>query len=131
MAEHQTASLQTLVADAIRDGADLLRQELGLFRAEMAENVGLLTKGIAMFAVAAIFAIAALIWLTQALVYGLAIIVGSQWIAALIVGVALIVIAGIFGIIGKNRVSAATLAPKRTVRTLKQDSDLLTERTSS
>ena len=130
MADQQPASLQRLVADAIRDGADLLRQELGLFKAEMAENVGLVAKGVAMFAGAAIFAVASLIWLTQALVFGLAILVGSQWLAALIVGVLLLVIAGILVMIGKSRLSAATLAPTRTVQTLKQDGELLTERVS-
>jgi uncharacterized membrane protein YqjE len=130
MSDRQGASLQTLVADAIRDGADLLRQEFGLFRAEMAENVGALAKGVAMFAVAAIFALASLIWLTQALVYGLAILVGSQWLAALIVGIALLVIAGVLVMVGKNRISAATLAPTRTVQTLKQDGEVLTERVS-
>lgn len=130
MSERQGASLHTLVADAIRDGVDLLRQEFSLFRAEMAENVGALAKGVAMFAVAGIFALASLIWLTQALVYGLAILVGSQWLAALIVGVLLLVIAGALVAMGKSRLSAVTLAPTRTVRTLKQDGEVLSERVS-
>ncbi len=130
MADRQGASLQTLVADAIRDGADLLRQEFGLFRAEMAENIGAIGKGVAMFAVASIFAIASLIWLTQALVYGLAILVGSQWLAALIVGAALLIIAAVLVVVGKNRLSAASLAPKRTVKTLKEDGEVLAERVS-
>jgi low temperature requirement protein LtrA len=129
MSDRQGASLQSLVADAIRDGADLLRQELGLFKAEMAENVGAIGKGVAFFAVAAIFAIASLIWLTQALVYGLAIFV-AQWIAALIVGVLLLVVGGILVILGKSRLSAAQLAPARTIKTLKQDGEVLTERVS-
>lgn len=125
----QGASLQGLVAEAIRDGADLLRQELGLFRAEMSENVGAVGKAVAMFTVAAIFALASLIWVTQALVYGLAIFV-AQWIAALIVGVLLLLVAGILVLIGKNRLSAASLIPSRTIHTLKQDGDVLTERVS-
>jgi low temperature requirement protein LtrA len=125
----QGASLQSLVADAIRDGADLLRQELGLFRAEMADNLGAIGTAVAMFAVAAIFAIASLIWVTQALVYGLAIFV-AQWIAALIVGVLLLVVAGIMVMLGKSRLSAASLVPSRTINTLKQDGDVLTERVS-
>lgn len=129
MSDRQGTSLQSLVADAIRDGADLLRQELGLFKAEMAENVGAIGKGVVFFAIAAIFAIASLIWLTQALVYGLAIFV-AQWIAALIVGVLLLVIGGILVVLGKNRLAAAQLAPNRTIKTLKQDGEVLTERVS-
>jgi low temperature requirement protein LtrA len=126
MSDRQGTSLQSLVADAIRDGADLLRQELGLFKAEM---VGAIGKGVVFFAIAAIFAIASLIWLTQALVYGLAIFV-AQWIAALIVGVLLLVIGGILVVLGKNRLAAAQLAPNRTIKTLKQDGEVLTERVS-
>jgi len=129
MSDRQGASLQSLVAEAIRDGADLLRQELGLFKAEMAENVGAIGKAVIFFAVAAIFAIASLIWLTQALVYGLAIFV-AQWIAALIVGILLLLVGGILVLVGKSRLTAAQLVPSRTIKTLKQDGDVLTERVS-
>lgn len=123
------ASLQELVAHAIRDAVELARKEFALFRAEMADNVGSIAKGAAFFAVAAVFAVASLIWLTQALVYGLAIIVQSTWIAALIVGVLLAVVAGAFVLAGKSLVTAATLAPTRTVRSIKRDGEVISERT--
>jgi low temperature requirement protein LtrA len=75
-----------------------------------------------------VFAVASLIWLTQALVDGLAVVIGSRWIAALIVGALLAAIAGALVLIGKNMVSAAGLAPTRTVTSLKRDGEALSER---
>lgn len=125
-----TASLQELVGDAIRDAADLAGKEFALFRTEMSENVAGLAKGAVMFLVAAVFAVASLIWLTQALVYGINVFVKSEWISALIVGALLAVIAGLLVVVGKNKLSASSLAPTRTVRSLKRDGDILTERVS-
>ena len=130
MSDRQGTSLPGLVGDALRDAAELASQEFQLFRTEMANNVAGLAKGAAMFGAAAVFAVASLIWLTQALVYGLELIVHSRWISALIVGAALAVIAGVLVMAGKSMMSAASLAPKRTVRSLKRDGEILTERTS-
>lgn len=129
MADGQ-GSLQGLVGDALRDAASLAGKEFALFRTEMSENVAGLAKGAGMFGAAAVFAVASLIWLTQALVYGLVLIVHSQWIAALIVGAGLAIIAAVLVFAGKSMLSAASLAPKRTVRQLKRDTEILTERTS-
>ncbi|HEV7873378.1 MAG TPA: phage holin family protein [Enterovirga sp.] len=130
MPDRQGASLQTLVADAIRDAADLFRQEFALFRTEMSENVSAVVKGAVFFAAAAVLAIASVIWLTQALVYAIDLFVHSMWLSALIVGVLLLAGAGALAMVGKNRMSAATLAPTRTVRSLKRDTEVLSERIS-
>lgn len=122
-------TLQNLVGDALKDGIELARKEFALFRAEMALNVSGLAKGVAMFAAAAVFAVASLIWLTQALVYGLEIVIHSRWISALIVGGALALIAGVLVVVGKNMLTVSALAPDRTVRSLKRDSEVLSERT--
>jgi uncharacterized membrane protein YqjE len=129
MADGQGGSLQGLVGDALRDAASLATKEFALFRTEMSENLAGYAKGAAMFGAAAVFAVAALIWLTQALVYGLELIVHSRWLSALIVGAALAIIAGALVFAGKSMISAYSLAPTRTVRQLKRDTEILTERT--
>lgn len=130
MSDRQGASLQGLVGDALRDVADLARQEFALFRTEMADNVGTVAKGAAMFLVAAVFAVASLIWLTQALVYGIDVVVHSRWISALIVGALLLIVAGVLVVVGRNMISAASLAPTRTVKSLRRDGEVLSERIS-
>lgn len=124
----ERATLQELVGEALRDGANLVTTQIALFKAEMASNVAGLAKGMAMFLAASVFAVASLIWLTQALVYGLEIVTGSKWISALIVGGLLLGIAGFLVFLGARFLSAATLAPKRTVESVKRDATLLSER---
>ena len=130
MSDRNGDNLQGLVGSAIRDGVELARGEFALFRTEMTRNVTKIGVGVAMFAVAGVFAIASLIWLTQALVYGLEILIHSRWISALIVGGALLVIAVVLVLVGRSRMSAATLTPDRTIRSLKQDGEVVTGRTS-
>ena len=130
MADGQGTTLQGLVGDALRDAADLASKEFALFRTEMSENVTGMAKGAGMFGAAAVFAVASLIWLTQALAYGLELLVHSRWLAALIVGGALAIIAGVLIMAGKSMIAASSLAPTRTVRSLKRDSEILTERVS-
>ena len=122
------ATLQELVGDAIRDGADLASKEFALFRAEMASNATGIAKGAGMFLAASVFAVASLIWLTQALVYGLEVVTQSKWISALIVGGLLLVVAIVLVVIGKRFISAAGLAPSRTVESIKRDTTLLSEK---
>ncbi|TDR93242.1 phage holin family protein [Enterovirga rhinocerotis] len=121
-------SLQDLVGAVFRDGASLARTELSLFKAEMASNATGFAKGAGMFLAASVFAVASLIWLTQALVYGLEIVTGSKWISALIVGGLLAVIALVLILIGRRYVSAASLTPARTARSVRRDADILSER---
>src|SRR3954452_12222423 len=117
-----------LLGEALRESSDLAQKELALFRAEMSENMRTLAMGLVMVIVAAVFAILALIWLTQVLVYWLATVVGSEALAALIVGGAIAVIAIGLGLYGRSALSKASLAPTRTAQSLQRDKDVLTER---
>lgn len=130
MSTPSNTTLQELIGDALRNAADLASKEFALFRTEMASNVTGLAKGVAMFAAAAVFAVASLIWLTQALVYGLELVIHSRWISALIVGGALALIAAALVFAGRSLLSVSSLAPTRTVKSIKRDGEILTERTS-
>jgi Putative Actinobacterial Holin-X, holin superfamily III len=130
MPETQGPSIQRLLADALRESADLARKEFTLFRTEMSDNVRTIAMGLVMVIAAAVVSILALIWLTQALVDWLATKVDSHALAALIVGGALAVIAIILGLYGRSAMSKTSLAPTRTARSLQQDKDVLTERAS-
>lgn len=122
--------IQTLFGDAIRDSGDLARKELALLRAELSQNIQGLFVGMALIVVAAVFAIGALIWLTQALVNYLAGVLDSEALAALIVGGGLLLVAAGFGFYGKSKISSFGLAPTRSVRSIKRDAEVLTERVS-
>jgi hypothetical protein len=123
-------SIQNLVGDALRESSELAQKEFALFRTEITQNVRTLFIGLAMVVVAGIFAIAALLVLTQALVAWLATVVGSTALAALIVGGVLAIIAIGLGLYGRSSMSSSTLVPQRTVRSVKRDTQVLTERVS-
>src|SRR3954453_5133906 len=110
-----------LLGEALRESGDLAQKDLALFRAEMSENMRTIAMALVTVIVAAVFAILSLIWLTQALVYWLATVVGSEALAALIVGGVLAVIAIGLGLYGRSAMAKTSLTPPRTVRSLQQD----------
>jgi Putative Actinobacterial Holin-X, holin superfamily III len=131
MADHRADNIQTLLGDALRDSTDLARKELALFKAEMAENVRGLAIGLAMFVAAAVFAIICISLLTQSLVEWLATKVNSEALASLIVAVIMGAIAGGLIMYGKSKLSATSLAPDRTIKSVRRDAEVLTERVST
>ncbi len=123
-------NISQLVGEALHESTDLARKELALFRTEMSESVRTIAMGLVMVVAAAVFAILALIWLTQALVDWLATMVGSHALAALIVGGVLALIAIGLGLYGRSAMAKTSLAPTRTVQSVQRDKDVLTERAS-
>ena len=121
-------TIQGLVGEALRESTDLAQKEFTLFRTEMTQNIRTLFMGLAMVVVAAIFAIAAIMLFTDALVHWLATVVGSEALAALIVGVVLAIIAIGLGLWGRSAMTASSLTPQRTMRSLKRDAEVLSER---
>jgi uncharacterized membrane protein YqjE len=130
MPDQQGQSLQGLVAEAVRESTSLAQKEFALFRTEVSENLKAMLMGMAILVMAAIFAIAAIMLFTEALVKWLATVVGSEALAALIVGGVLVIIAVALGLWGRSAISAASLAPTRTLHSLQRDSQVLSERVS-
>jgi membrane glycosyltransferase len=127
MADNHGESINSLLGDAFRDATDLARKEMALFRTEISENIRTLVMGLGMMAGAGVFAIAAIILFTQALVKWLAPIVGSEALSALIVGVVMAAIGVGLVLYGRSVMSATTLAPKRAVKSIQRDTEVLKE----
>ena len=121
-------TIQGLVGEALRESTDLAQKEFTLFKTEISQNMRTLFIGLAMVVAAAVFAIAAVMLLTESLVEWLATVVNSEALAALIVGGILAVIAIGLGLWGKNAMTASSLTPQRTMRSLKRDAEVLSER---
>lgn len=121
-------SIQGLVGEALRESTDLAQKEFALFRTEVSQNIRTLFIGLAMVVAAAIFAIAAVMLLTESLVEWLATVVESEALAALIVGGVMAAIAIGLGLYGRSAMSSSTLTPQRTMRSLKRDAEVLSER---
>jgi uncharacterized membrane protein YqjE len=121
-------TIQGLVGEALRESTDLAQKEFTLFRTEVSQNIRTLFMGLAMVVVAAIFAIAAVMLLTESLVEWLATVVNSEALAALIVGGVLALIAIGLGLWGRSAMTSSTLMPQRTMRSLQRDAEVLSER---
>ena len=109
-----------LLADLARQFALLLRQEGALARAEMLHGLGQLGGGAALIAGGGLVAFAGLLGLAAAAILALSQYF-APWLAAVIVGGALLVIGIIVLIVGRARLRARSLVPSRTVRSLKDD----------
>ncbi|MBL0406450.1 phage holin family protein [Microvirga aerilata] len=121
-------TIQGLVGEALRESTDLAQKEFTLFRTEVTQNIKTLFLGLALVVVAAIFAIAAVMLLTESLVEWLATVVDSEALAALIVGGVLALIAIGLGLWGRSAMTSSSLTPQRTMRSLKRDAEVLSER---
>jgi hypothetical protein len=128
MADYQGQGIQSLIGDALRETSDLARKEMMLFKAELSDNVKTLLIGVGMIAGASIFAVAALILFTEALVKWLATIVGSEALSALIVGAVMAAAAVGLVLSGRSTMSAASLAPNRSIKSLQRDTQVLSEK---
>lgn len=123
-------TIHTLFGEALRETSDLAQKEFALFRTEMSQNIKTMFIGLVLVVIAAIFAIAAVMLFTESLVEWLATITGSEALAALIVGGGMALIALGLGLYGRKSISAFTLTPKRTVNSIKRDTQVLSERVS-
>jgi hypothetical protein len=128
MPDYQNHSIHNLLGEALRETTDLARKELTLFRTEISENVRTLFVGLAMLVGAAVFAVAAVILFTEALVKWLATIVESEALAALIVGGVMALIAIGMLLYGRSAMSMDNITPKRSARSLQRDTEVLSER---
>jgi hypothetical protein len=128
MAEPGLRSIPTLVGDAVRELRDLVGTEITLFRTEMAQGAHRIAFGFSLLLMAAVLAIAGLFTLLLALVKGIAVLVQSDALAALIVGGVFLLLALGMALFGRSKASLSTLEPTRTGRQVKQDARVLTER---
>ena len=123
-------SLGTLLRDLTHDVADLVRSEIALARAETSEKISQAGTAIATIAVGAVFGLAALIIVLQAVVIALAQVI-EPWLASAIVGVAVAALAWFMIKKGQDDLKAGSLMPERTVRNVRQDATVVTDHTSS
>jgi uncharacterized membrane protein YqjE len=109
-----------LVKDLANQTSTLVRQEIKLAQAEVTQKGKVAGKGAGMLAAAAIAALLGLGALTAVLIVALD---GAMalWLAALIVTVLWLAIAGVLAMSGKKALERATPPVPQTVETVKED----------
>jgi hypothetical protein len=120
--------ISELVRNLLDQVSTLFRQELNLAIAELSRSLTVLIVGLTSVAVAAALLFAGLLVLLFAAVTGLALVLPA-WLAAVVVGVVVVLIGASLLGVGVSRFKAATVAPKRSVESLRKDKDVLTRQT--
>jgi uncharacterized membrane protein YqjE len=117
----QEPTLGQLVHDLSEQIPDLVRSELRLAQAEMAEKGKRAGLGIGMFSAAGLLAFFGLAGLLTTAVMALDLVLPT-WLAALVVTVVLFAAAGVVALAGRKQVAQATpAAPERAVEGVKED----------
>jgi uncharacterized membrane protein YqjE len=117
-----------LVQQLSEQTSTLIRQELRLATAELQEKGKHAGVGAGMFGGAGLVALYGVGALIAAAIIGLGTLV-EPWLAAVIVGVALLLVAAIVALAGKKQVEQATpVTPERTVDSVQRDINTVKER---
>jgi hypothetical protein len=120
-------SLATLFSDLAAETILLIRQEVALFKAELSETFSRAGQGATALAAGGLIAYSGWLTLVAAMILALSQVLPA-WLAAAIVGTVIIALGGILVLIGKRRLDAQGLVPRRTLRMLRDDEEWLKER---
>lgn len=127
-------SVPDLITKLFRDISDLFRMEGKLIRAEMNDKISQLQAGIGKIAAGAIILLVALIVLSDALVIGVAELIGTVEVTENNTGWAALIVGGIYAAIGAFLVRSGisdlnpeNLTPDRTAHQVRRDAELARE----
>jgi membrane protein len=130
-APNQEKPLGELVQDLSRQTSTLIRQEMRLAQAELAEKGRHAGKGAGMFGGAGLVALYGVGALIAAAILGLATVI-EPWIAAAAVGVGLLVIAGLLALTGKKEIEEANPPkPELAMESVQRDVETVKARAKS
>lgn len=121
------ASTGELVSKLSQEVSELIRDELRLAQVEVSGKAKKAGIGVGLLGTAGIVALYGAAVLIATVILALALVLDA-WLAALIVGVVLMAVAGVAAVLGKKRVAeAAPPVPTQTMESVKQDVAALKE----
>jgi uncharacterized integral membrane protein len=124
---HSDPSIRELLGTVVDRTTTLMRQELRLAQAEAAEKLHHAKAQMIAIMAGLLLAFCALLILLQALVVSLALVMPA-WLASVVVGLALVGAAVALIKYGQSDLNAADLKPKRTLRSVRKDKDMVMEK---
>lgn len=123
----ETLSTGELVRRLSEDVSRLVRDELRLARLEMAEKGRRAGTGAGLIGGAGVVALLGAGALVATVILALALVLPA-WASALIVGVGLLLIAGLLGLLGKQQVSqVSSPTPDQAIQSLRADLEMMRE----
>ena len=127
-ARNDERSLGELFGDLARDMGVLVRQEVQLATTEMTHKASRAAQEVGMIVVGGLVAYAGLLAILASVIVWLAAAGLGWWQAALLVGVIVAVIGGLLVQRGLAALKHADLAPRKTMETLKEDTQWAKDR---
>src|SRR5262245_43774214 len=122
LADRSTADLVKLAAEQV---SRLVRDELRLAQTELAEKGKRAGIGVGMFGAAGVVSLYGVGALIAAAILGLATVLPG-WLSAILIGAALLLVAGLIALVGRGQVKKAVPpAPTEAVRNVKADIDTI------
>ncbi|WP_434650643.1 phage holin family protein [Pseudomonas sp. D1-2] len=128
-APESDASVMDLLRQLTHEVPSLFTKELALAKAEFQASLNTLKAGIAGVAGGAMVLMAGFIILLMAVVYGLSTMM-APWLAALIVGVVVMIIGFVMVQSGKKQFEPSHFKPDRTLDALNKDQEALRRKAS-
>lgn len=117
----QDQTLGALVHQLTQQLPELIRSEMRLAQAEVAQKGKRAGVGIGIFSIAGLLAFFAFGSLVATAILALTLVVDA-WLAALIVALVLLAVAAVAGLVARNKVAeAGPPAPERAIQGLKED----------
>lgn len=118
-----------LISDLAAETSTLVRQEIALFKAELNEKLTRIGVGAGALAAGGMIAFSGWLALVAAAIIGLSHVL-APWLSALIIGVVVIALGAALVLLGKNRLKADALVPRRTLNSLREDEAWIRDRVS-
>ena len=116
-----------LFSDLTRQLSTLVRQEIALARTEMTSRASAAGRGAAMVGAGGALAYAGVLAVVAAVVLWLIDAGLAPWLAALLVGVVVVVIGAGLAMAGRSTIERTDLTPRRTLETLRDDTEMVKE----
>ena len=114
-------SIADLLRNTFQDAQDLIRGEDALAKAELRQEVTRLRGGVLALAFAAVTGLVAVMFLLAAIAWAIPALTGwAAWTGFAIVGAIALLAAIVFGVVGRNRLTAERRMPL-TVDTMKEN----------
>ena len=113
-------SMAEVLQDIVANIQEIFRSEFRLAKAEVHEEATKIARSSIPLGIGILLALYALGFILLAVVHGLATVV-DPWLAALIVGVTVLVISMILVNIGRKRLKEVEIVPKKTIGTVKEN----------
>src|SRR4051812_7181170 len=124
-------STAELAGDLVHQMTDLVHHEMELARAEMTEKAKRAGIGAGMFGASGVLAVFGFACLTTCAIAALQLVM-PVWLAAMVVGVAYLIVAGIAALVGRGELRSATPPlPETAIASSKEDVQWLTQQVES